>query len=587
MNANEIRQKFLDFFKERGHAVVSSSSLIPDDPSVLLTTAGMQQFKKYYTGEADAIKDFGYLSTASVQKSFRTSDIDEVGDESHLTFFEMLGNFSFGGYFKKEAIQYAYDFITKVMNLPISYVTVFEGSHGVEKDEGSKQIWRDLGVTDVREEGINDVFWGPTGTSGPCGPTTEIYCKNVQGKDIEIWNIVFNEFFYPGTRDELLSGSDKKLEPLKIPGVDTGMGLERLAMISQGVSTIFETDLFSDLFGAFPSSLGIREHRIIADHARAACFLISDGVRPSNKERGYVLRRLLRRIVVFEHLATEAMNLFASLAPLIVGAYHHAYGELHLATILDEWDKEKAKFLKTVKHGLKELAKCPAIDAATAFKLYESYGLPYEIIKEVGGDRAKNLSRTEFEKEFAKHQEISRAGLEKKFGGHGLLLDTGELKAKDETELQIVTRLHTTTHILQQALREVLGPEVHQAGSDITAERTRFDFTFHRKVTPEEILKTEEMINEVIKHDLPVAFTELPKEEAAKTGALFFFKEKYPDIVKVYYVGSSVQDAFSKEFCGGPHVTHTGTIGRIKILKEEACSAGVRRIRAVLAEGLA
>ncbi|MBI4272776.1 alanine--tRNA ligase, partial [Candidatus Uhrbacteria bacterium] len=570
MHANEIRQKFLEFFKERGHAIVPSSSLIPDDPSVLLTTAGMQQFKKYYTGEADAMKDFGYPSTVSVQKSFRTSDIDEVGDESHLTFFEMLGNFSFGGYFKKESIQYAHEFITKVMNLSISYVTVFEGSHGVAKDEESTQIWRDLGVTDIREEGINDVFWGPTGTSGPCGPTTEMYCKNVQGKDIEVWNIVFNEFFYPGSRDELLLGSDKKLERVKTPGVDTGMGLERLAMISQGVPTIFETDLFSDLFGIFPSSLGVREHRIIADHARGACFLISDGVRPSNKERGYVLRRLLRRMVVFEHLAGEAMDLFRSLAPLIAGTYHQSYGELHLATILDEWDKEKAKFLKTVKLGLKELAKCASIDAVAAFKLYESYGLPYEIIKEVGGTRAHDLSRAGFEKEFVKHQEISRAGLEKKFGGHGLLLDTGELKAKDEAELRIVTRLHTTTHILQQALREVLGQEVHQAGSDITAERTRFDFTFHRKMMPEEILRTEEMINDVIAKDLPVFYAELPKDEAAHTGALFFFREKYPDIVKVYYVGNTIADAFSKEFCGGPHVAHTGEIGRVKIVKEEA-----------------
>lgn len=582
MQSNEIRKKFLEFFKERGHAVVPSSSLIPDDPSVLLTTAGMQQFKKYYTGEADALKDFGSLSTASVQKSFRTSDIDEVGDESHLTFFEMLGNFSFGGYFKREAIQCAHDFITNVMKLPISYVSVFEGSHGVAKDEESKKIWNELGVKDVREQGIEDVFWGPTGTSGPCGPTTEIYCKNAKGQDIEVWNIVFNEFFYPGSRDELLKGADRKLEPLKTPGVDTGMGLERLTMIAQGVPTIFHTDLFRDIFSFFPNTLGEREHRIIADHARAACFLISDGVRPSNKERGYVLRRLLRRVIVFEHLAGETVDLFSQLAPLLVGAYHDWYHELHLDTILFEWEKEKAKFLKTVKLGLKELQKCDSIDAKIAFRLYESYGLPYEIIKEMGGERAAGLLRSEFEKEFQHHQEISRAGLEKKFGGHGLFLDTGELKARDENELEIVTRLHTTTHLLQQALRMILGPEVAQRGSDITAERTRFDFSFHRKMTPEEIVRVEKIVNDVIASDLPVSYAELPKEEAAKTGALFFFKEKYPDHVKVYYVGKTIQDAFSKEFCGGPHVTHTGQIGAVKIAKEEACSAGVRRIRAVL-----
>jgi len=584
MYPGDIRKQFLEFFKSRGHAVVRSSSLIPDDPSVLLTTAGMQQFKKYYTGEADADKDFGSLNTASVQKSFRTSDIDEVGDESHLTFFEMLGNFSFGGYFKKEAIQYAHEFITSVMKLPISYVTIFGGSHGVQKDEESRAIWNSLGVSDVREEGIDDVFWGPTGSSGPCGPTTEIYCRNAKGQDIEIWNIVFNEFFYPGSREELLNGSEKKLERLSTPGVDTGMGLERLAMIAQGVPTIFDTDLFNDLFGQFPSSLGEREHRIIADHARGACFLISDGVRPSNKDRGYILRKILRRLIVFEHRAGEAMNLFHSIASLIVGTYHEAYPELHLDTILLEWDKEKAKFLKTLKLGLKELQKLDAIDGSAAFRLYESYGLPYEITKEMGDARAQSLTRADFEKEFTRHQEISRAGAEKKFGGHGLLLDTGELKAKDAAELAVVTRLHTTTHILQQALRSVLGAEVAQAGSDITAERTRFDFTFHRKMTSDEIKAVEDIINDVVREDLPVSFLELPKEEAGKTGALYFFKEKYPDRVKVYYVGQSLDSAFSKEFCGGPHVAHTGEIGPIKIVKEESCGAGTRRIRAVLAQ---
>lgn len=582
MQSNEIRKKFFNFFMQRGHAIVPSSSLIPDDPSVLLTTAGMQQFKKYYTGEQDSMKDFGALSTASIQKSFRTSDIDEVGDESHLTFFEMAGNFSFGGYGKRESINYAYEFITKIMNLPISYVTVFGGSHGVLKDEESQRIWNELGVQDVRAEGIEDVFWGPTGTSGPCGPTTEIYCKNVSGKDIEIWNIVFNEFFYSGSRDELLTGSDKSLERLQISGVDTGMGLERLAMISQGVPTIFDTDLFSDICAQFPSSLGVREHRIIADHARGACFLISDGVRPSNKDRGYVLRRLLRRIIVFEHLAGERLNLFSAIAPLFVGAYREAYPELNVGIILDEWEKEKAKFLKTLKLGLKELSRREAIDAEIAFKLYESYGLPYEIIKEVAADRASQLSRLAFEREFEKHQEISRAGLEKKFGGHGLLLDTGELKAKDAEELAVVTRLHTATHVLQQALRMVLGEEVHQAGSDITAQRTRFDFTFHRKLTPEEILQTEHIINDTIKKDLPVSYKELPKDEAIQTGALYVFREKYPSLVKVYFVGNTLQSAFSKEFCGGPHVAHTGEIGFVKIVKEEACSAGVRRIRAAL-----
>ncbi|MFY9463147.1 MAG: alanine--tRNA ligase-related protein, partial [Candidatus Sungiibacteriota bacterium] len=310
MQSSEIRRKFLEFFEKRGHAVVPSSSLIPDDPSVLLTTAGMQQFKPYYTGEADPMtsihptlgRPLGTRNAVSIQKSFRTSDIDEVGDEQHLTFFEMMGNFSFGGYFKKEAIQYAFDFLTKEIGVAISYITIFQGKEeiGVPKDEESRAIWQSLGVKDIREEGMEDVFWGPTGSAGPCGPTTEIYCKNAAGQDIEIWNIVFNEFFFAGSREELLSGiSGKKLEKLKTPGVDTGMGLERLAMISQGKKNIFETDLFSPFMLFLRGNPEYQEQhgRIVADHTRAAIFLLADGVRPSNKERGYILRRLIRRAV--------------------------------------------------------------------------------------------------------------------------------------------------------------------------------------------------------------------------------------------------------------------------------------------------
>lgn len=582
MNSYDIRKKFLEFFKERGHAVVPSSSLLPDDPSVLLTSAGMQQFKKYYTGEADAQRDFGSLNTVSVQKSFRTSDIDEVGDESHLTFFEMLGNFSFGGYFKKESISWAHEFITKVMGLPISYVSIFKGSDTVPKDEESREIWRGLGVTDIREEGMEDVFWGPTGVEGPCGPTTEIYCRNAKGQDIEIWNIVFNQFFCDGSREALIGGN-AHLRPLPTPGIDTGMGFERLAMISQNTKTIYETDLFSDIIAPLPETMDERAKRIVADHARGMCFLISADVRPSNKERGYILRRLMRRIIVMEHMAgNQRINLVRDLIPIIVGQYHAAYPELHIDVIFDEWDKEKAKFLKTLKNGLKELSKIDVIDDAIAFKLYESYGLPYEIIKEMGGERAAHLGHAGFEEEFRKHQEISRAGVEKKFGGHGLLLDTGELKAANEQELKIVTRLHTATHLLQAALRNVLGGEVAQKGSDITVERTRFDFSFNRKVSPEEIAAVEQEVNSVINQDVPMQYVEMPLEEAQKTGALYYFHEKYPEKVKVYYVGSSMEDAYSKEFCGGPHVTHTGEVGQVKIVKEEACSAGVRRIRAVV-----
>lgn len=581
MSGSKIRTKFLEFFKERGHTVVRSSSLVPDDPSVLLTTAGMQQFKKYYTGELDAKKDFKSFNTASVQKCFRTSDIDEVGDESHLTFFEMLGNFSFGGYFKEEAITYGYEFITDVMGLDIDYVSVFDPAKvsegdwrkGVPRDDESRAIWEKLGVKDIRGEGV-DVFWGPTGTEGPCGPTTEIYVKSAEGKSLEVWNIVFNEFYCDTAR---------KLKKLKTPGVDTGMGLERLAMVSQETPTIFETDLFTPFMKLLPVALSERTRRILADHVRGIAFLLSDGVRPSNKEAGYVLRRLMRRLVTHLHLAgnpIDPAHLFAE----VYEHYEQFYPELNREVILEEWNAERARFEKTLAVGLRELGKVDALDAKRAFTLYESYGLPYEVLKELGGEKAKKLVREEFDKEFEKHQEISRAGAVKKFGGHGLILNTGELKAGSEEELQKVTRLHTATHLLQRALREVLGPEVAQRGSDITPERTRFDFSFPRKVEKEELWKVEELVNEKIKEDLPVEFKEMPKEEAEKTGALYFFKEKYPERVKVYYVGHSLEGAWSKEFCGGPHVTHTGEIGRVKIAKEEAVGAGVRRLRAILLE---
>ena len=601
MTHQEIREKFLKFFESRRHKIVPSSSLMPDDPSVLFTTAGMQQFKPYYTGAADAMHDFGSLSVASIQKCVRTSDIDEVGDERHLTFFEMLGNFSFGGYFKKEAIQYGYDFIIKEMGLKIDYVTVFEGwkSTGlwlIKPDEESKKIWKSLGLNDeqIKTGGFDDNFWGPTGEDGPCGPTTEIYVNG-----IEVWNIVFNEYYkskYPEDKNDY--------KPLQSKGIDTGMGLERLAMVSQKVPTVFEADLLKPILTLTPSELEMRVRRIIADHSRAIAFMIADGIRPSNKERGYVLRRLMRRIITYNFIAKTDITLMHpergregsqrtsisygmhDIFAKILEIYGNYYKELNADLIISEFEHENEKFMQTLKSGLKELEKVENVDASSAFMLYESFGLPYEIIKELGGAKAVSLNRKDFDIKFKEHQEKSRAGAEKKFGGHGLVLDTGELKAGNEEELKKVTRLHTATHLLQTALRKVLGPstdgEVTQAGSDITAERLRFDFSFSRKLTPEEIKKVEDLVNEKIKEDLPVSFVELPKSEAEKTGALYFFKQKYPDKVKVYFVGSSVESAWSKEFCGGPHVSHTDEIGRFKISKEEAVSAGVRRIRATI-----
>jgi alanyl-tRNA synthetase len=566
MDSNQIRQSFLSFFEKKGHKVIPSSSLIPDDPSVLLTTAGMQQFKKYFTGELDAEKDFGANNVCSVQKCFRTSDIDEVGDESHLTFFEMLGNFSFGGYWKKEAIEYAHEFITEELKLEIDFVSVFEGDKEAPADLESEEIWKSLGVENIKKFGREDNFWGPTGSEGPCGPTTEIYVKTVAGKSVEIWNLVFNEYY---------CDKDKKLSPSKIKGVDTGMGLERLAMIVQKRKNIFETDLFAPIISLLPGDLFDWAKRIIADHSRAAVFLIADGIIPSNKEQGYVLRRLLRRMLV--QLYSCGANFIEPISKIIdlYGGRRNFNGKHIFETIEEEADK----FKKSLSAGRKELERLDSIGAAEAFRLYESFGLPFEAIKDLSKEKAKNLTREDFDKEFEKHREISRAGAEKKFGGHGLILDTGELKAGNDGEKLKTIRLHTATHLLHQALRDVLGNEASQRGSDITAERARFDFVFPRKMTEGEIKKVEEIVNGKIKEALPVNFKEMPKEEAEKIGALKFFKGNYPDIVKIYYIGDSIENAYSKEFCGGPHVSNTKEIGEFKIAKEESSGAGIRRIR--------
>jgi alanyl-tRNA synthetase len=608
MTSQEIRKKFVDYFEKHEHAVVFSSSLLPDDPSVLFTTAGMQQFKPYYVGKADVVKDFGKWSTTSVQKCVRTGDIEEVGDERHLTFFEMLGNFSFGGYFKKEAIHFAHEFITKEMGLTIDYVTVFEGEFGekgnVPADTESEAIWKSIDPDIViKRFSRADNFWGPTGDEGPCGPTTEIY---VDG--IEIWNVVFNQYF---------QHKDKTLEPLVLPGIDTGMGLERLVLVKQfpgeaGRKTIFETDLFGPLLEKIkkyiPNPLdGTRSHRIIADHFRTAIFLALDGVRPSNKDQGFILRRLIRRATVhslvmgfdgvsnisdFEDLVNKSngqrsgfvefiMTFFDTLLLIYKqGDGKDVYPDLRskqgeIEAVLYE---EISNFVYKVKEGMQQYYKLDRnISGQEAFLLQQSYGFPIELIRELNKKFGKEVDEVDFAKEVQRHKELSRAGAEKKFGGHGLILDTGELKAANEEELQKVTRLHTATHLLHAALRKVLGQSVRQAGSDITAERLRFDFAFERKLTPEEIEQVEEVVNDAVENDYTVTKEELPYEEALKTGALSFFKLKYPPKVNVYSVGD-----VSKELCGGPHVQHSGEIGKFKIIKEEAVSAGTRRIRATV-----
>lgn len=531
MTTAEIREKFLRFFEKRGHVIVPSAPLVPkDDPSVLFTTAGMQQFKPYYTGARDAIKDFGAKNTVSVQKCIRTTDIDEVGDETHLTFFEMLGNFSFGGYGRKEAIAYAHEFITKELKLPISYVSFYTGSENVPRDSESEKIWKELGVTDVRAEGA-DVFWGPTGNSGPCGPTTEIYCKDANGKEVEIWNIVFNEYFCDGSREQLDQG-DAKLTKLPFLGIDTGMGLERLAAIVQKKESVYETDVF-------PTHPTNKSSRIVADHTRAAKALMAEDIEPSNVGQGYVLRRLIRRAVF--HADRIGIKVDA------------------------QFKDEEARFRKTLSQGMSEFEK-----GTDPFVLFTSFGFPIELAKELAKERGIEINLEQFAQEMQKHQEVSRAGAEKKFKGG--LADTSEASVK----------YHTATHLLHQALRDVLGSEVRQKGSNITPERLRFDFVFPRKMTEEEKKKVEEIVNEKIRADLPVHKTTLPFAEAKQSGALHFFDEKYPDQVLVHYVGDSLETAYSKEFCGGPHIAHTGLLGTFKIAKEEAVSAGVRRIKAVL-----
>ncbi|TSC91988.1 MAG: alanyl-tRNA synthetase [Parcubacteria group bacterium Licking1014_17] len=574
MDHKTLRKKFLDFFEKRGHKVVPSSSLIPTDPSVLFTTAGMQQFKPYYTGDADAMKDFGSLNVASIQRCLRTSDIDEVGDESHLTFFEMLGNFSFGGYGKKEAIEYAYEFI-KELGLKIDYVSVFGGGEGIPADEESEKIWQAVNpLLEIKKTGRDDNFWGPTGDEGPCGPTTEIFINGV-----EIWNIVFNQYFQE---------KDKTLRPIKL-GIDTGMGFERLLATVRGVKNIFETDLFLPIIELLPGDLSEKNKRIIADHLKAATFLLAEGVKPSNKGSEYVLRRLIRKVVVFEHLNVNLFSKTESAISKVMEIYSGIYPELNNTEIISEFKGERDKFNKTSIQGIKEAEKITKEDLEDPIKLgnivfhiHESFGLPPDATTEILRNRGfDNFIVEDFKNTIAarraEHQEISRAGAEKKFGGHGLILDTDELKAGNEEELAKVTRLHTATHLLLAALREVFGQEIEQRGSDITPERLRFDFNFPRKLSFEELKRAEDIVDSAIAADMTVSFEEMDLEDAKKSGARFLPGEKYPEKVKVYFIG-----ALSKELCGGPHVSKTSEIGTFIITKEEAVSAGIRRIRAIV-----
>jgi len=550
MTANNLREEFLSFFQKKNHQRVVSSSLLPTDPSVLFTTAGMQQFKEYFLGRKSPYGN----RAVSCQKCFRTSDIEEVGDSRHLTFFEMLGNFSFGDYFKEEAIEFAKEFIDSI-GVKIDYVTVFAGDNDVPKDEESIKIWGKLGFSEkkgnLKLSGREDNFWGPTGEEGPCGPTTEIYANS-----IEIWNLVFNEYY---------QDKNKKLTPLKQKGVDTGMGLERLAMVSQNKADVFETDLFTPLIENITGD-DEKTKRIIADHIKSAVFLIAEGILPSNVEQGYVLRRILRRAIRYG----KSLDLIV-LAEKAIKIYQDVYPELKSkkTEILSVIEQEKEKFGKSLEAGIKELKKKAEkgyITGEEEFHLFDTCSLPRDMTEDLAREYNIAIKNPEgFDEAFKKHKEVSRAGAEKKFKG-GLADDSAQ-----------TVKYHTATHLLLAALREFLGQEIYQKGSNITAERLRFDFNYAQKMTDDQISAVQNLVNQKIKEDILVEMKEMSKAEALKIAKVSFDPEKYGDIVKVYQIGD-----FSIELCGGPHVKRTSELGTFKITKEESSGAGIRRIRAVL-----
>ena len=521
MEGKKIRKVFLDFFVKRGHQIVQSSSLIPADPTVLFTSAGMQQFIPYLSGRIEP----PYRRVVSVQKCFRTSDIDKVGDESHHTFFEMLGNWSFGDYWKKEAVEWALELLISNFQLPISklWVTVFKGEQGIPRDEEAIRIWQSFGIPKekIKEFGMGDNFWGPITEEGPCGPCSEIHYDRGEkfrigkcdldgcgpncscGRFVEIWNLVFMQY---NRKVKTKSKNQKSYEYLPLPAknIDTGAGLERLAAVLQNKKSNFETDLFLpiikkiDEFSEISYDLQARSYRIIADHIRAASFLIADGILPSKEDRGYILRRILRRAIRYGNLIKAKKGFLIPLANLVIENYQEIYPELHQKRndVLTVIQQEEEKFEKTVDRGLKEiekLLKIKKIGGKEAFYLYETYGFPLELTGEILKERGIEIEEKEFFEAFKQHQEISRAGVKKKFGGHNIE------EIKDQEAKTKMTRFHTATHLLHAALRQVLGTHVQQAGSDINPERLRFDFTHPNKLTPEQIKKVEEIVNQKIK----------------------------------------------------------------------------------------
>ena len=583
MKAIEIRNKYLNFFKRHGHSVIPSAPLIPEhDPSVLFTTAGMQPLVPYLLGEkhpeGTRLTDF--------QKCVRTNDINEVGDNRHLTYFEMLGNWSLGDYFKEESVAMSYEFLTKELGIPSEKISVtcFAGDEDCPKDTVTAECWKKAGIPEERIYffGKDDNWW-IAGEEGPCGPDTEMFYDTGKekcsegcnpscgcGKYVEIWNNVFMEY---------LKTSDGKYQKLKQQNVDTGLGLERMAMLLQGKKTPFEIEIFKpvmDKLEELEKVDDIASRRIVAEHLRSSMMIILDGGIPSNVDRGYILRRLIRRMTRRLRKLQIDTNQISTLIDISIDAQKELYPELETnkERIKDVIIEEISKFEKTLERGEREFNKIvnklrtenkDTISGQDLFTLYETYGFPPEVTQDLAEEQGIKIDNTEFDRLFKEHQEKSRMGSEQKF--------KGGLSGNGEKE----TKYHTATHLLNAALKQVIGKEVHQKGSNITPERMRFDFSCDHKLTDEEKKQVEDLVNKWINEDLPVTIEEMSKEDAIKSGAECMFIEKYPDIVTVYSIGD-----VSKELCGGPHVKNTKVLGTFKIKKEEACSAGVRRIKAIL-----
>lgn len=609
MTANELRSKYIEFFKSKNHAEISGQSLIPEnDPSVLFTMAGMHPLVPYLLGE----KHPSGTRLTDYQKCIRTGDIEEVGDPSHLTCFEMLGNWSLGDYFKKESIAFSYEFLTSPKWLALDpkkiSVTVFAGDENAPRDDEAAGYWKENGMPEDKIAYLpaSDNWWA-AGPTGPCGPDTEIFywvgeglppAGSNKGTDSDNWMEIWNNVFMQYNRID-----EKTLVPLEKKNVDTGMGLERTNCILQGKKSVYLTEVFQPIIAkieelvsegaATEFKYGADEKkdksvRIIADHSRAAVFILGDqrGVSPSNLGAGYVLRRIIRRAVRHGMKLGIEKAFLAEIADVVIANFKVAYPELesNAEKIKSELTAEESKFRETLRKGenefqklLPNLMKNPKkeISGKVAFRLYDTFGFPVELTQELGAENGFTVDIEGFKEAEKKHQEASKS------------LDAGKAKGGLAEQSEITTKYHTATHLLQQALVNVLGNQVAQKGSNINNERMRFDFTFERPMTKEEIQKVEDIVNEQIKADLPVTMEVKSLEEAKAEGARALFSNKYGESVKVYTIGRDVKnDWFSKEVCGGPHVQHTAQIGEFKIQKEQSSSAGVRRIRAVISGGL-